>query len=163
VRLVDGLTSQRNQPGDSFTATLDKELEVDGFVIAERGARVEGRVIKSDPSGRIQGVSALQVELVRLYLSDGQIVNVRTDPFERRSEASRREDAEKVGAGAAIGAVIGGVAGGGKGAAIGAGVGVAAGAGGAIATRNKPAALPPETRLTFRLRSTLTITERPGA
>ena len=42
VRLVDGLTSERNLPGDSFTATLDKELVVDGFVIAERGARVEG-------------------------------------------------------------------------------------------------------------------------
>src|ERR1035438_5502711 len=32
VRLVDGLTSERNQPGDSFTATLDKELVADGFV-----------------------------------------------------------------------------------------------------------------------------------
>jgi len=33
VRLVDGLTSERNLPGDSFTATLDRELVVDGFVI----------------------------------------------------------------------------------------------------------------------------------
>ena len=44
VRLVDGLSSERNAPGDAFLATLDKELVVDGFVIAERGARVEGRV-----------------------------------------------------------------------------------------------------------------------
>ena len=41
VRLVDGLSSERNAPGDAFLATLDKELVVDGFVIAERGARVE--------------------------------------------------------------------------------------------------------------------------
>ena len=40
VRLVDGLTSERNLPVDSFTATLDRELVVDGFVIAEPGARV---------------------------------------------------------------------------------------------------------------------------
>ena len=39
VRLVDGLSSERNAPGDAFLATLDKELVVDGFVIAERGAR----------------------------------------------------------------------------------------------------------------------------
>ena len=41
VRLVDGLSSERNAPGDAFLATFDKELVVDGFVIAERGARVE--------------------------------------------------------------------------------------------------------------------------
>jgi hypothetical protein len=41
VRLVDGLSSERNAPGDAFLATLDKELVVDCFVIAERGARVE--------------------------------------------------------------------------------------------------------------------------
>jgi hypothetical protein len=45
VRLVDGLSSERNNPGDTFTATLDKELVVDGFVIAGQGARVEGRVV----------------------------------------------------------------------------------------------------------------------
>ena len=45
VRLVDGLSSERNAPGDSFASTLDQELVADGFVIAERGARVEGRVL----------------------------------------------------------------------------------------------------------------------
>src|SRR5439155_669138 len=39
VRLVDGLSSERNLPGDLFTATLDSPLTVGGFVIAERGAR----------------------------------------------------------------------------------------------------------------------------
>ena len=45
VRLIDGLSSERNRPGDVFTATLEKELVAGEFVIAERGARVEGRVI----------------------------------------------------------------------------------------------------------------------
>src|ERR1019366_3827383 len=79
VRLVDGLTSERNLPGDSFTATLDKELVVDGFVIVERGARVEGRVVASDKGGRVKGVSSLSVELVRLRTSDGQTVAIQTD------------------------------------------------------------------------------------
>jgi hypothetical protein len=160
VRLVDGLSTERNLPGDSFAATLDKELVADGFVIAERGARVEGRVVSSDKGGRVRGVSSLAVELVRLHTSDGQTVAIQTDGFERRAEETHRQDAEKVGAGAAIGAVIGAIAGGGKGAAIGAGVGGGAGAGTVMATRGNAATLPSETRVTFRLKAPVTITEK---
>jgi hypothetical protein len=160
VRLVDGLTSERNQPGDSFTATLDKELVADGFVIAERGARVEGRVVSADKGGRLRGVPTLGVELVRLHTSDGQTVAIQTDGFERRAEDTHRQDAEKVAGGAALGAVIGALAGGGKGAAIGAGVGGGAGAGTVMATRVNAATLPSETRLRFRLKAPVTLTEK---
>jgi len=160
VRLVDGLTSERNLPGDSFMATLDKELVVDGFVIGERGARVEGRVVASDRGGRMRGVAALTVELARLRTSDGQTVAIHTDGFERRADPTRQQDAEKIGGGAALGAVIGAIAGGGKGAAIGAGVGGGAGAGTVMATHGNAATLPSETRVTFRLRAPVTITER---
>ena len=160
VRLVDGLTSERNLPGDSFTATLDKELVADGFVIAERGARVEGRVVSADRVGRLRGVSSLAVELVRLHTSDGQTVAIQTDGFERRAEDTHRQDAEKVAGGAALGAVIGALAGGGKGAAIGAGVGGGAGAGTVMATRGNAATLPSEARVTFRLKTPVTLTEK---
>lgn len=123
VRLVDGLSSERNAPGDAFLATLDKELVVDGFVIAERGARVEGRVVASDPGGKMKGVAGIAVELTRLHTSDGQSVAIQTDSFERHAEPARGDDAEKVVIGAVIGATVGGMAGGGKGAAIGAGAG----------------------------------------
>ena len=160
VRLVDGLSSERNAPGDAFLATLDKELVVDGFVIAERGARVEGRVVASDPGGKVKGVAGIAVELTRLDTSDGQSVAIETDSFERHAEPARGDDAEKVVAGAVIGAAIGAAAGGGKGAAIGAGVGGGAGAGDVMLTRPKPATLPSETRIAFRLRAPLTLTER---
>jgi hypothetical protein len=133
---------------------------VDGLVIAERGARVEGRVTASNLGGRVKGVSSIAVELTRIHTSDGQNVTIHTDPFERRAEASHGEDAAKIGGGAALGAIIGAVAGGGKGAAIGAGAGGAAGAGTVLATRGKPAALPSETRIPFRLSSAVTLTER---
>lgn len=162
VRLVDGLSSERNHPGDTFTATLDKELVVDGFVIAERGARVEGRVVAADPGGKVKGVAALAVELTRLHTSDGQHIAIATDSFERHAEQSHRQDAAKVGVGAAVGAVIGAIAGGGKGAAIGAGVGGGAGAGDVLLTRGKPVTLPSETRVNFRLRSPVTVTEKRG-
>ena len=146
-------------PGDTFTGSLDQPLVVDGFVIAERGARVEGRVVASDRGGKVKGIAALAVELTRLHTSDGQTVAIQTDSFERHAAQTHTQDAEKVGAGAALGAIIGAIAGGGKGAAIGAGVGGGAGAGDVMLTRGKPATIPSETRIDFRLRAPITLTE----
>jgi len=160
VRLVDGLNSDRNLPGDTFTATLDQELVIDGWVIAERGARVEGRVSSADRGGKVKGTSTMAIELTRLRTSDGQTISIQTDAFERQAEASHHADAAKVGGAAAVGAIIGAIAGGGKGAAIGAGVGGGAGAGGVLLTRGKPVTFPSETRISFRVRTPVTITER---
>jgi hypothetical protein len=160
VRLVEGLSTERNSPGDTFTATLDRQLVVDGYVIAERGARVDGRVVDADRGGRVKGVAAIAVELTRLRTADGQNIAIQTESFAREAESSRRDDATKVGAGAAVGAIIGAIAGGGKGAAIGAGAGGAAGAGTVALTRGKPATLPSETRIDFRLKAPVSITEK---
>src|SRR5437868_3224121 len=48
VRIGETITADHNQPGDTFLATLDKPLIVDGFVIAERGARLEGRIVEAE-------------------------------------------------------------------------------------------------------------------
>jgi hypothetical protein len=154
VRLVDTLSLERNHAGDRFAATLDSELRAAGFVIAERGARVEGRVVTADRNAK-----TLSIELTGVETSDNEDVAIQTERFDKRSEPDHAQDATKVGAGAVIGAVIGGMAGGGKGAAIGAGVGGGAGAGGVLLTR-KPVTLASETRITFRLRAPVTITER---
>ena len=160
VRLSERLASDKNAPGDLFAATLDQPLIADGFVIAERGARVEGKVAEVQEAGRVKGLATLSVQLVALKISDGQQVGISTDPFEKKASSEKREDAAKVGAAAAIGAAIGAIAGGGKGAAIGAGVGGAAGSGAVLATRGKPAELEAETRITFRLNSPVTIVEK---
>jgi hypothetical protein len=158
VRLVDGLSSERNAPGDAFLATLDKELVVDGFVIAERGARVEGHVVTADRGGSTRS-GALALELTRLHTSDGQAVTIQTDNFFRHA-ASSGQTAAKIGGGAVIGAAIGAIAAGGKGSAIGAGAGGAAGAGDVLLTRGKPAELPAETAVVFRLKAPVPLTER---
>jgi hypothetical protein len=160
VRIGETLSTRHNQPGDTFLATLDQPLVVDGFVIAERGARAEGRVSESDPGGRVQGVSHLAVELVKLSTADGQHVRIRTASLAKQANSSVKQDAAKIGAGAAIGAAIGAIAGGGKGAGIGAGVGGAAGAGDVLLTRGKQAEIPVETRVAFRLSDPVTLTER---
>ncbi len=160
VRIGETISSARNQPGDSFLATLDQPLVIDGFIIAEKGSRVEGRVAESEPAGRTRGLAHLGVELVRISTSDGQRIRIRTQPYRKDGPTSRGTDAAKIGAGAAIGAAIGALAGGGTGAAIGAGLGGAAGGGDVLLTRGKPAEIPVETRLTFRVEEPVTITEK---
>jgi hypothetical protein len=160
VRLAETLDSGKLKAGDTFTATLDKPLIVDGLVIAERGARVEGRVLEAEQAGRVRGVASLSIHLTRLHTSDGQVVQIPTDPFRKQGETSRGDDAKKIGIGAGLGAAIGAIAGGGKGAAIGAGIGGAAGAGTVAATRGREVVLPVETRLDFRVSSPVTITEK---
>jgi hypothetical protein len=160
IRLGETLSSERNQPGDSFSGTLDQPLVVDGFAIAERGARVEGKILELAQAGRVRGLASLAIGLTRLHTADGQSVEIRTESFHKEGPKSTGDDAKKVGVGAAIGAAIGAIAGGGKGAAIGAGVGGAAGAGTVAATRGKPAEIPVETRLRFKLEAPVSVTEK---
>lgn len=160
VRLGESLSSEHNQVGDTFTATLDAPLVVDDFVIAERGARVEGRVVEAQKASHLKGQSILSLELTRLNTTDGQHVGIETDPFRKQADTSTDRNVGIVATAAGVGAVIGAMAGGGKGAGIGAAAGGAAGTGGVIATRAKPAALPSETKISFRLRQTVTITEQ---
>lgn len=70
VRLDESVS--RTSAGDSFQATLVEPLVVDGLAIAERGARVTGRV-------RVD--SLLELGLATLSTSDGQRVAVSTDPW----------------------------------------------------------------------------------
>jgi outer membrane biosynthesis protein TonB len=160
VRVVESLVSDRLSIGDTFNATLDAPLRVNDLVIAERGAKAQGRVVRLEESGRVKGVAALAIELTSIRTSDGQTVRVQTDTFERQAEKELAKDAAKVGVASGIGAAIGAIAGGGKGAGIGAAVGGAAGAGGVMATRGKPATIPSETKISFRLSQPVTITEQ---
>ena len=160
VRLAQTLDSSKLEDGQSFQATLDQPLVVDGFVIAERGAAIEGRVVSAVQAGRVKGLSHLSIELTRLTTSDGQRVPIRTSAWEKEGEKDTKGDATKVAVGAGIGAALGAIFGGGKGAATGAGAGGAAGAGTVLATRGKPVVLAAETRISFRLRDPVTIIER---
>ncbi|HEX4278881.1 MAG TPA: hypothetical protein VHZ74_26180 [Bryobacteraceae bacterium] len=160
VWLNQSLSTERAMPGDTFWASLAEPIVVDGLVIAERGARVSGRITASQPAGRVSGTAVLTLSLSTILTSDGQRVAISTDPWTKQGDTSRSADVAKIGGGAALGAIIGAIAGGGKGAAIGAGVGGGAGAGAVMASRGKSASLPSETVIRFRLASRVTITEQ---
>jgi len=79
VRLVEALSSETSKAGDTFTATVDQEIIVDGFVIVERGMPVDGVVTAVD-----RVAALITVELTRLYTADRQRVAIQTDRFEHR-------------------------------------------------------------------------------
>ena len=160
VRIGETITVEHYKVGDTFLATLDRPLVIDGFVIAERGSRAEGRVVQAESTSWGKGESRLGIELMKLSASDGQHIEIRTSPYRKSGSSSTGKDLAKLGAGAAIGAAVGAAAGGGKGAAIGAGIGTAAGAADVMLTRNRPLDIPVETRVTFRVQEPVTITER---
>ena len=157
VRLVDGVSSRHNRPGDIFQGTLEEPLAAEGLVVAERNANVFGRVVDTQKSGRVSGRAEMALELDRLQTVGGE-VRIASDTMIRRADASKGKDAAKVGIMAGVGAAIGAIAGGRKGAGVGAAAGGAAGTGTVLATRGKPVEFPPESRLTFRLRAPITVT-----
>jgi hypothetical protein len=160
VRLDNTLSTSRSRVDDAFFASLDEPLIVDGLVIADKGARLEGRVVESEQAGRVKGLARLACELTKLHSDDGQVVDISTSTFAIDGESSRNDDLKKVAVGAGAGAILGAIFGGGKGAAIGAASGAGAGVGAAAATRGEPAVLEPETRMDFRLAEDVTITEK---
>jgi hypothetical protein len=156
VRLTESLSTDDNRSGDKFEATLDKDLEADGAVIAPRGSVVVGKVVTSDPGGRVEGKANMSLTLTEIRTKAGAYP-VRTNTLSFTAESSKKQDATKIGAGAAIGAVIGAIAGGGKGAAIGATVGGGAGTGAVLATRGKSVKFPSEQQFTFELKQDLQV------
>jgi hypothetical protein len=83
IRMEETLSSDYSPTGGAFAGTLLEPLVADGFVIAERGARVSGRVLESQKAGRFTGTSRLQIGLTNVSTSDGQQVAITTEPWLR--------------------------------------------------------------------------------
>jgi hypothetical protein len=160
VRMNQGLSSDRNQAGDAFTASLAEPIVAQGLVIARRGQTIGGRVSQAEKAGRVKGTSNLGVELTELSLVDGQQLPVKTQFISRRGDTSVGRDVGAVGVTTGLGAAIGAAAGGGWGAGIGALAGAAVGTTGVLATRGQPTIIYPETVLTFRLEQPVTVTSQ---
>ena len=161
VRIGETLSVQHNLAGDTFFATLDQPLVAGGYVIAERGARVEGKIVEVDKAGRMSGTARMSLALTQVNSSDGQRIPLQTSTFTKDgADRNHKTDAAKIGGGAVLGAIIGAAAGGGKGAGVGAGAGGAAGTGAVLLSGGRNVTIPVETKLSFRIEQPVTITER---
>jgi len=161
VRLVDTIDSEKNQPGETFRATLNSPLSVDGEIAIPSGYDVEGHLVDVKSAGKFAGQSVVVLQLDRISVG-GKSYSIQTDQYKRQGSSRGKNTAEKVGAGAAIGAIIGGIAGGGKGAGIGAAAGGGLGGGVQAATKGQQIKLPTETVLNFTLQNPLTVVPAQG-
>lgn len=165
--------------GTQLRAALDQELrtqdvrENERFTMTVRepnryrGAVIEGRVLRSERSGRVTGRAGFDLAFERLRMTDGRTYefagtidsvrlpngeNIRVDQ-EGNVEEDDSQTGKTVGRsaiGGAIGAIIGAIAGGGKGAAIGAIVGAGAGAGSVFIQGRDDLTLSPGTEFVVR-------------
>jgi BON domain len=98
VRLVDTIDSETSQQGQTFRATLDSPLAVEGDTAIPAGYDVEGHVVSVQSAGKFAGQSLLVLQLDRIS-AGGKYYNIQTDQYSRK--------------GSAIGAAAGGGLGGG--------------------------------------------------
>lgn len=157
VRVDEWISSDRNVTGDSFSAVLDQPIVVGGWVVARRGQAQTGRVSIVKKGGHGGGASQLGVDIPELTLVDGQQLPVQTQLFQTSAGTAHGQDAAVIGTTTGMGAIIGAIAGRGTGAAIGAGVGATAGIIGVMSTPGRPTVISPETILSFRLQTAVTI------
>src|ERR1700724_3858362 len=162
VRLVDSINSEPSQPGQTFHATLDSPLAVEGDVAIPAGYDVEGHLVEVKSAGKFAGQSVVALQLDRIS-AGGKYYSLQTDQYRRQGSSRGKNTAAKVGTGAGIGAIIGAIAGGGKGAAIGAAAGGGLGGGVQAATKGQQIKLPSETVLNFTLQAPLTVVEAKGS
>jgi hypothetical protein len=154
------LSTDHNYVGDTFRGVLDSPIVMDGFIIADRGSKVLGQIVRADKPGKFEGLAELSLTLTEINTTDGQRVVIHTNESLRKGASNTSQEVIKMAGGAAIGAIIGAIAGGGKGAAIGAGAGGAAGTGAVLLGHGKPAVIENESRLSFELAEPTVITEK---
>jgi hypothetical protein len=150
VRMIDGVDSEVNRVGQTFAASIDEPVTINGQNVIPRGADVVIKLVDAKESGKFTGRAGLTLDLVSVKVN-GRLVDVNTETVSRESSSRGKRTAEVAGGTAALGAIIGAIAGGGKGAAIGTVAGGAAGAGAEVVTSGQRVKIPSETRLTFTL------------
>jgi hypothetical protein len=156
VVLTNSLSSYSNRSGDSFEGTVATPVMVDGQEAIRKGAEVQGTVVDAKKQGAIKGGAVLSITLTSIRIA-GREHSIETSNYDATEKGKGKRSAEISGGGAVLGALIGGLAGGGKGAAIGAGVGGGGGLAASAKTGGHNVDLPSETRLTFRLKQSITI------
>jgi hypothetical protein len=152
IRMVESVNSDTSRLGQTFRASLDEPVYVNGQEVIPRGADVLTKLVEDQQSGKIEGRTVLTLALSTITV-DGRQVDVTSTDVKTESSSRGQRSAGVIGGATALGAIIGAVAGGGKGAAIGAGSGAVVGTGAEVLTSGQKVRIPSETRLTFRLQS----------
>jgi hypothetical protein len=159
LELTSTLSSASAEVEAPVSAKLRNAITIDGETAIPAGAILRGNVTDVERSGRVSGRAHLAFAFNEASIR-GERENLKTNPLTFEAEATKGEDATKVGAGSVGGAILGGILGGKKGAAKGAIGGAAAGTGVVLATRGKEVTVNEGTDVTATLAQPLTVRVR---
>ena len=158
LELTSSVGSDTSAIEDPVRARLRRPLVLDGIEVLPAGTAVTGYVTAVERAGRVKGRARVAFRFTSVEVpGDAERVSIRTEPIVRLAPATKKQDAAKIGGGAAGGAIIGGILGGGDGAAKGAAIGGAAGTGVVLSTRGREVRLGPGTPVAGRLSSTVEV------
>ena len=161
VELTTSVASDTSHVEDAVRGTLRRTVTAQGIQALPAGTVVTGVVTAAERSARVKGRARIAFRFTAIDPpGDAERLSMRTDTVSRLAEATKKQDAAKIGGGAAGGAIIGGILGGGDGAAKGAAIGGAAGTGVVLSTRGKEIRLAPGTPVSVRLAAPLTVRVR---
>lgn len=153
VRLQTALNSDTAQVEDRFEATTMVDLRQDGRVLIPAGSVVRGVVTDVKKAGRVERKGSLTLSFDQVTVN-GRAYPMRATVAEALESGGYKEDAGKIGTGAAVGGILGGILGGVKGAIA----GVLIGGGGVVAaTEGQDVTLTPGTVLRVRIDQALAI------
>jgi hypothetical protein len=163
LELRSSVGSDTSHVEDPVRATLRRPIAIGGTEVLPAGSAVTGHVTQVVRSARVKGRGRVAFRFSHIDLpgAGGQMA-IRTGTITRVAPATKKQDAVKIGAGAAGGAIVGGILGGGDGAAKGAVVGGGAGTAIVLSTRGKDIRLGEGAPLSVKLTAPLTVRVRLG-
>jgi len=156
LELKSAVASDTSRVEDAVRAELRRAVALDGQTILPAGTELAGTVTDVAQAGRVKGRARVAYRFDSLRY-DSERYTIATAAISHVAEATKGDDAKKIGIGAGVGAVVGAVLGGGSGAAKGAAIGGAAGTGAVLATRGDEIRLGPGADVSTRLTAPLTV------
>ena len=156
VTLETALASDVSRVEDPVRGHLARAVAVDGTPVIPEGSTVQGSVMGAEASGKVKGKATLSFRFDGLDIDDTRY-DIRSEVIRHEAQATKTDDAKKIGIGAGAGAVIGGLLGGKKGAGTGAVIGGGAGTAMVLTTAGDEVRLQPGTQVRVDLSQPLVV------
>ena len=156
VTLESSHASDTSRAEDAVRGTLDSPVVINEVTVIPSGSVLTGHVTGAQESGKVKGRAELGLRFDRISFRS-VTYDIATKPLYWVAEGTKKDDAVKIGVGAAAGAIIGAIAGGKKGAAIGTAVGAGGGTAVVLATDGDEIRVAPGRKLKVSLTDPLVI------
>lgn len=133
VTLESSHASDTSRSEEAVRGVLDSAIVIDEVTAIPAGSVVTGHVTGAQESGKVKGRAELGIRFNEITFRS-VTYDISTKPLYYIAEGTKKDDAVKIGVGAAAGAIIGAISGGKKGAAIGTAIGAGGGTAVVLAT-----------------------------